>query len=55
LAEVSPTVGTTKDPEVAPLVGGRTGCVWVSWWKFTHQVNALAGRPPSSGSLPEPE
>jgi len=55
LAAVSPRVGTTKEPPVTPLVGGRTGWVCVSWWKFTHHVSELAGSVPSSGSEPEPE
>ena len=53
-AEVSPMVGTTKEPPVTPLVGGTKGCECVSWWKSTCHVNALAGRAPCSGSVAVP-
>ena len=52
LADVSPVVGIVNEPLVAPLVGGMNGCVCVSWWKSTCQVNARAGSVPSSGSVP---
>ena len=54
-AEVSPVVGMTKEPVLAPLVGGTKGWKWVSWWKSTHQVKALGGRLPFSKSVPVPE
>ncbi len=38
----------------SPAVGGRNGCVWVSWWRITIHDRALAGSGPSSGSLAEP-
>ena len=44
----------THDVTWFPAVGGRNGCVWVSWWRTTFQVRALAGSGPSSGSLAEP-
>ena len=44
LAAVSPVVGIVNEPPVAPLVAGTNGCVCVSWWKSTCQVNALGGQ-----------
>ncbi len=57
--EVSPIVGTKKEPLVLPLVGGRKGWMWQvcgvgQWWKSTHQVKRLAGSLPSSGSVAVP-
>src|SRR5262245_22009658 len=37
-ADTSATTGTTKEPLVIPLVGGRNGWKCVLWWKLTHQV-----------------
>ena len=55
LAAVSPVVGMVKVPPVAPVVGSTKGWAWSAWWKSTRQVNAAAGRLPSSGSTPVPE
>src|SRR4029453_9245233 len=49
--DVSPIAGMKNDPLVAPDVGGTDGCVWVSWWKMTSQVNREAARLPSSASV----
>jgi hypothetical protein len=54
LLDVSPDVGTSKQPLSTPVIGPRNGWVWVSWWKRMSHVNALGGRIPSSGSLPVP-
>src|SRR6185295_17575621 len=55
LAETSPMVGITTDPDLDPVVGCMNGCVWVSWWNTISQVNPLAATSPVSGSVPEPE
>ena len=55
LAAVSPEVGIVNEP-VLRAAGrrGTNGWVCVSWWKSTRQVKALAGRVPSSVSVPVP-
>ena len=55
LSEVSPVVGTTKEPDLAPVQGAMKGWVCVSWWKKISHSKEPAGRVPSSGSVPVPE
>ena len=55
LSEVSPVVGITNVPLFTPVHGARNGWKCVSWWKSTCHSKAVAGRVPSSGSVPVPE
>src|SRR5262245_29075186 len=57
-AATSPVVGMVNEP-LAPVTYGldsepRNGCVWVSWWKTTHQLSEPAGSVPCSASVAEP-
>ena len=42
-------------PLMMPTLSSMAGCVCVSWWKSIRHVNPLAGRVPSSASVPVPE
>ncbi len=54
-AEVSPLLGMANVPLTMPTLSSMAGWVCVSWWKSIRHVNALAGRVPSSASVPVPE
>ena len=54
-AEVSPLLGMANVPLMMPTLSSMAGWVCVSWWKSIRHVNALAGRVPSSASVPVPE